>query len=64
MPIFTRQLGKAIGLFTLLSLPIALAGMLPLGGLWIVLTVLAIVFYGGGLYKLGLLHSRMLEAGE
>jgi|GEM_PF-832592 len=64
MPIFTRELGWTIARFAVLSSPIALAGLLPLGGPWVVSTILAIAFYGGGLYKLGLLHSRMLEAGE
>ena len=62
MPIFTRDLVVAIGRFALLSGPIAFAGLLPLGGAWLIATVIAVAFYGGGLYKLGTLHSRMLEA--
>lgn len=64
IPIFTRDLGLAIGRFTVLSIPIALAGLLPLSGLWVILTLAAIAFYAGALYKLGNLSSRMLEAGE
>jgi hypothetical protein len=38
--------------------------MLPLGTLWFVATVAALGLYAGALYKMGLLHKRMLEAGE
>ena len=38
--------------------------MLPLGPLWFLSTVAALGLYAGALYKMGLLHKRMLEAGE
>ena len=47
-----------------MSIPLALAGMLPFGPIWGIATVLSIAFYGGILYKLGMLHGRILEVGE
>jgi hypothetical protein len=64
MPIFTRELLGSIGRFVAMSIPLALAGMLSFGPIWGIATVLSIAFYGGILYKLGMLHGRILEAGE
>jgi O-antigen/teichoic acid export membrane protein len=64
MPIFTRELLGSIGRFAAMSIPLALAGMLSFGPIWGIATVLSIAFYGGILYKLGMLHGRILEAGE
>ena len=64
MPVFTRELAGTACRFVLLSIPLALAGMLPLGPLWIAAMVLATLFYTATLYKLGLLHKRILEGGD
>jgi hypothetical protein len=58
--LFVRTIGKVV----LLCIPLAFAGMLPNGVLWVVATVVALGLYTGALYKMGLLHKRMLEAGE
>jgi O-antigen/teichoic acid export membrane protein len=50
--------------FCLLSIPLALAGFIHGRPMWILCTLGAILVYAGGLYKMGLLHKRMLEAGE
>jgi hypothetical protein len=47
-----------------MSIPLALAGMLSFGPIWGIATVLSIAFYGGILYKVGMLHGRILEVGE
>jgi O-antigen/teichoic acid export membrane protein len=62
--ILTRELARNIGFCFVLSIPLAFAGMLPLGAMWIVATVGALGLYAGALYKMGLLHKRMLEVGE
>jgi len=62
--IVTRELARNLALCFVLSIPLALAGMLPLGPLWFLSTVAALGLYAGALYKMGLLHKRMLEAGE
>lgn len=64
MPIFTRDLLLTAGRCVMLSIPLALAGIIPISPLWGIVTALSIIFYGGTLYKSGLLHKRMLEAGE
>jgi hypothetical protein len=38
--------------------------MLPNGVFWVVATVVALGLYAGALYKMGLLHKRMLEVEE
>jgi hypothetical protein len=38
--------------------------MLPLGAPWLIATIATIALYAGALYKMGLLHKRMLEVGE
>jgi O-antigen/teichoic acid export membrane protein len=58
--LFVRTIAKAV----LLCIPLAFAGMLPNGVFWVVATVVALGLYAGALYKMGLLHKRMLEAGE
>jgi hypothetical protein len=62
--ILTRELARNLGLCFALCIPLALAGLLPLGVFWVVATVVALGLYAGALYKMGLLHKRMLEAGE
>jgi len=62
--ILTRELARNLGVCFVLCIPLALAGLLPLGVFWVVATVVALGLYAGALYKMGLLHKRMLEAGE
>ena len=62
--IMTRELARNLGLCVVLCIPLALAGLLPLGVFWVVATLVALGLYAGALYKMGLLHKRMLEAGE
>lgn len=64
MQIFTRELIMTTGRYCLLSIPLALAGFLPIGPLWLVATLGALGLYAGTLYKMGMLHKRMLEARE
>jgi hypothetical protein len=62
--VISKRLVTTIAKAVLLCIPLALAGMLPNGVFWIVATVGALGLYAGALYKMGLLHKRMLEVGE
>jgi len=62
--ILTKELLRNLGLCCAMCIPLGLAGMLPLGAAWVTATLAALVLYAGALYKMGLLHKRMLEAGE
>ena len=62
--VLTRELTRNLGLCCAMCIPLGLAGMLPLGPLWLIATIATIALYAGALYKLGLLHKRMLEVGE
>ncbi len=62
--VITKQFITTIGKVIILSIPFAAAGFLPIGPLWLVATLGALGLYAGALYKMGLLHKRMLEAGE
>jgi O-antigen/teichoic acid export membrane protein len=62
--ILTRDLARNLGVCFVLCVPLALAGLLPTGMLWFIATLAALGLYVGALYKMGLLHKRMLEAGE
>lgn len=62
--ILTGELVRNLGLCFVLCIPLAVAGMLSLGIAWFLATVAALGLYAGALYKMGLLHKRMLEAGE
>ena len=62
--VISKRLVTTIAKAVLLCIPLAFAGMLPNGVFWIVATVGALGLYAGALYKMGLLHKRMLEVGE
>ncbi len=62
--LMSKEVLKTLTKVTILCIPLGLAGMLPPGALWFVATVAALGLYAGALYKMGLLHKRMLEAGE
>ena len=62
--LLTRELIRNLGLSFAMCIPLGIAGMLPLGAAWFITTLAALGFYAGVLYKMGLLHKRMLEVGE
>jgi hypothetical protein len=62
--ILTKELLRNLGLSFAMCIPLGLAGMLPLGAAWFIATLAALGLYASVLYKMGLLHKRMLEAGE
>ena len=62
--LLTRELIRNLGLSFAMCIPLGIAGMLPLGAAWFIATLAALGFYAGVLYKMGLLHKRMLEVGE